>query len=95
MADVAEVGEELGFVEAGTEVADDVEGVAVAVDGFGEVAELVLGVAEAVPAACLAAAVAELAVQSEGSPAEGSCPVMVTGQDENQPTLLRAAACLA
>jgi len=52
VADVAKVGEELGFIEAVAEFAHDVDGAKMAVDGFGEVAELMLGVAEAVAIRC-------------------------------------------
>ena len=46
---VTEVGESVRFVEAVAEFPEDAERTLVAGGGFGEVAELVLGVAQAVP----------------------------------------------
>ena len=57
---VAEVGERVGLVVAVAELAEQVEGLLVAGDGRRVVAEVVVGVAEAVPGVRLAGAVAEL-----------------------------------
>jgi hypothetical protein len=60
---VAEAGEGDGFFAALAEVSIQVDGVLVAGDGFGVVAEVVVCVAEAVPREGLPGAVAELLKQ--------------------------------
>src|ERR1700733_9763908 len=67
---VAEVGEDRGFIEPIGEFAEDAKGTAVTVDGLEEAAEVMLGVADAVPGVCLAATVADLTVQCERPPTE-------------------------
>src|SRR5580692_3249008 len=57
MVGIAEVSEGVGLAVAVAEFAENAQGVAVAVGGVGKVSELVLGVAQAVPRACLAGAV--------------------------------------
>jgi hypothetical protein len=67
---VPEPGQGAGFFVAVTEVAEQGEGVGVAVGGVGVVAEVVMGVAEAVPGG-LAVAVAGLLEEGEGLLAVG------------------------
>jgi hypothetical protein len=66
---VTDVGEGAGLEEAVAEVVEDIEGVPVAGEGAAVVAELVVGVAHAVPCDCLAGAVSDLLVQGQGLPA--------------------------
>src|ERR1700741_1103190 len=70
LVDVAEMGEDLGLFVTIAEGAGDAKGTAKVVGALGEVADLVLGVAEDVPAASFAGAVAEVAVHRQGLPAE-------------------------
>ena len=60
VAGVTEAGERVGFVEAVAGFADHAEGALVAGGGFGEVAQVVLGVPQAVPGCSLEPAVADL-----------------------------------
>src|SRR5262245_30491382 len=73
---VAEVGEDLGCVEAVPECPEKTESAPVALGGVAMVPELVLDVAEAVPGVRLLAAMeADFLVQSEGLPAERAGPL--------------------
>ena len=75
-----EVGQDGGFVVAVAEVAVEGEGVDVAVGGVGVVAEVVVGVAEAVPRLGLPVAVAYLLEEGEGLLAVGEGGGVVTEQ---------------
>lgn len=73
---VAEVGEDLGFVEAVPEFPEKEETALVAVGGVAMVTELVLDVAEAVRGVCLLDAMqANFLIQSEGLLAERAGPL--------------------
>lgn len=67
LSGVAEVGEPVRLMEAVAGFPGDAERVLVADGGFGEVAQLVLGVSQAVPGCSLEPAVADFRV-------EGDCP---------------------
>lgn len=69
---VAQVGENLGFAETVTGLAGEAESLPVTRRGLSQVAEAVLGVAQAVPRGGLVIAVTEFAVHRHGTPAE--CP---------------------
>jgi hypothetical protein len=71
VVDFAEMGEHLGFLVTVAEVPEDMQGAMMAVGGIGEVAELVLDVAEAVPGVRLAEPVGQLEAQRKSLPAEG------------------------
>ena len=79
VVDVAEMGEHLGFLVAVAEFPEDIQSATVAVGGVGEVAELVLGVAEAVPGVRLAEPVAQLEAQRKRLSAEG--PGLLVGAE--------------
>ena len=78
---IAEVCEDLGFVEAVPELPEETESALVAACGVVMVPELVLGVAEAVPCVCLLAAMeAEFLVQGKGLLAERAGPLRLAEQ---------------
>ena len=62
---VTEVGEGVRFNPAVTEFPGDVERVFIAGDGFGKVAQMMLGVAQAVPRMALTSAVASFCTEGE------------------------------
>src|SRR5215469_11871399 len=64
--DIAEVGAGLGFGAAGAKLPEEPHSALIALGGTGQVAELVLGAAEAVPADGLTDAVAEFLLQGQG-----------------------------
>ena len=65
MTSISNVDESVRFMPAVAEFTGDAEGALVAGGGFAEVAEMVLGVAQAVPGSCLEAAVADFCVEGE------------------------------
>src|SRR5262245_20668474 len=65
VAGIGNVGERFCFLPAVAELAGDAEGALVAGGGFAEVAQVVLGIALAVPGSSLQAAVTDLCVESE------------------------------
>src|SRR5205085_11257833 len=75
------VSEGLGLPEAVAGFPGEAESLLVALGGRGQVTEAVLRVAEAVPGGGLVVAVAELAVQGDGLPAEFPGPLVVAEQD--------------
>lgn len=72
MAGVPEVGESIRFEISVAYLPRDSEGALVVGGGFGEVAQLVFGVAQAVPGMSLEPAIADFCVEGEGLPAEGA-----------------------
>ena len=74
------MGEDLGFLVPVSEVAEQVQGVPLAGDGLIVMAEVMVGVAQAVPGGGLALPVAEFAQQDEGVLAVEERPRVVAEQ---------------
>ena len=72
VASVAKADESVGFEMPVAESAVEAEGAAITFRGLGQVTEVLLGIAEAVPTACLPVVFAELSMQDESLPTENT-----------------------